>query len=204
MPGSSPSGDLLFYVSKTDAWDENGRLCKIGRVRVKFDPPLPVERSFRQELKLREGLIEIEAGQSRLQLWVDAKQPAVRLAAESATPASCRAEVELWRLRERPFGADDDSHSGRRLGCLGVSAHRRLPDVVATTDPPRVVWYHRNTRSIYPLCLKVQHLECAARSFCRSVGEFHLRRKSWRAGLRRARAAQALKSRRRPRGTNWR
>ena len=26
-----PSGDLVFYVSKTDAWDENARLCKIGR-----------------------------------------------------------------------------------------------------------------------------------------------------------------------------
>ena len=25
------NGDLVFYVSKTDAWDENARLCKIGR-----------------------------------------------------------------------------------------------------------------------------------------------------------------------------
>ncbi len=34
------TGDLVFYISKTNAWDENARLCKIGRVRVKFDPPL--------------------------------------------------------------------------------------------------------------------------------------------------------------------
>ena len=54
-----PSGDLVFYISKTDAWDENGRLCKVGRVRVTFDPPLPVTGDFRQELKLRDGLIEI-------------------------------------------------------------------------------------------------------------------------------------------------
>ncbi len=50
-----PGGDLVFYVSKTDAWDENGRLCKIGRARVGFDPPLPIGERFRQELKLREG-----------------------------------------------------------------------------------------------------------------------------------------------------
>ena len=68
-----PSGDLVFYVSKTDAWDENGRLCKVGRVRVKFDPPLPVTQSFRQELNLREGVIEVTAGKSRLELWVDAR-----------------------------------------------------------------------------------------------------------------------------------
>ncbi len=41
-----PSGDLVFYVSKTDAWDENARLCKIGRVRVKFDPALSVAKGF--------------------------------------------------------------------------------------------------------------------------------------------------------------
>ena len=55
------NGDLMFYVSKTDAWDENARLCKIGRVRVKFDPPLAVKDRFRQELKLRDGVIEIES-----------------------------------------------------------------------------------------------------------------------------------------------
>ena len=32
------SGELVFYVSKTDAWDENGRLCKVGCVRLSFDP----------------------------------------------------------------------------------------------------------------------------------------------------------------------
>ena len=40
-------GDLVFYVSKTDAWDENARLCKIGRVRVQFDPPLAPKEGFR-------------------------------------------------------------------------------------------------------------------------------------------------------------
>ena len=30
------SGDLLFYVSKTDAYDDNHRLLKLGRVRVKY------------------------------------------------------------------------------------------------------------------------------------------------------------------------
>ena len=156
------NGDLLFYVSKTDAWDENARLCKIGRVRVKFDPPLAVTDSFRQELKLRDGVIVIESKiqnrQSTILLWVDANQPVVRVEAESAVPVSCRAEVELWRLRERPFGPDDDSHSGRGLSdqaCKPVV----LPDVVAPSAAPRVVWYHRNTRSVYELGLKVQHLE---------------------------------------------
>ena len=156
------NGDLVFYVSKTDAWDENGRLCKIGRVRVKFDPPLAVTDSFRQELKLRDGVVRIISGtgdqQSSILLWVDARQPVVHLEAQSAQPVCCRAEVELWRLRERPFGPLDDAHSGG-----GLSEHASSPvvarDVVVTTAAPRVVWYHRNARSVYELGLKTQHLE---------------------------------------------
>jgi hypothetical protein len=159
-----PSGDLVFYVSKTDAWDENGRLCKVGRVRVKFDPPLPVADGFRQELQLRDGVIEIGAGPSRLKLWVDANSPVVRLEAESEQPVSCRAAVELWRLRERPFRKGDDSHSGRGLEESSFKP-TVLPDTVVTSTEPRVVWYHRNTRSIYPLSLKTQHLEELAERF---------------------------------------
>ena len=60
------TGDLVFYISKTDAWDENARLCKIGRVRVKFDPALNVKDGFRQQLKLRDGVIEISG---KLSAW---------------------------------------------------------------------------------------------------------------------------------------
>ena len=29
-----PGGSLVFYVGKTDSWDDNARLLKIGKVRV--------------------------------------------------------------------------------------------------------------------------------------------------------------------------
>jgi alpha-L-fucosidase 2 len=156
------SGELVFYVGKTDAWDENGRLCKIGRVRVTFDPPLAVSDRFRQELKLRQGVISIESSVSNrpvsIHLWVDANRPVVHVEANAGAPVACRAEVELWRLRERPFGPTDDSHSGN-----GLSGHASrpvvLPDVVAPDCGPRVVWYHRNTRSVYDVVLQVQRLE---------------------------------------------
>ncbi len=160
-----PSGDLVFYVSKTDAWDENGRLCKLGRVRVKFTPALAVDRGFRQELKLAEGRIDITTGNGvRVGLWVDCHRPVMWLEAESGTPVNCRAAVELWRLRERPFGKDDDSHSG---GGLAASALKPtvLPDVVVASEKPRVVWYHRNARSVYELGLEVQHLEALTGRF---------------------------------------
>ncbi|MEI6603966.1 MAG: DUF5703 domain-containing protein [Verrucomicrobiota bacterium] len=164
------NGDLVFYISKTDAWDENARLCKIGRVRVKFDPPLTPKDSFRQELKLRDGIIEITSKiqnqPSKIRLWVDADQPVVRVDAESGVPVSCRAEVELWRLRERPLDPQEDYGYGDDKSPLAVASKLTvLPDVVAATAAAQVVWYHRNTRSLYPVCLQVQHLDALKDKF---------------------------------------
>lgn len=164
------NGDLVFYVSKTDAWNENAILCKIGRVRVKFDPPLAVKGSFRQELKLRDGLIEIEVGEqnaaAKIRLWVDADQPVVRMDAESAVPVNCRVEAELWRLRELPLSDMDEYSHGDGKNPLAQSYNlRTLPDVVVPDAGPRLVWYHRNTRSVYPVCLEVQHLEALKGKF---------------------------------------
>jgi alpha-L-fucosidase 2 len=162
-----PSGDLVFYVSKTDAWDEIGRLCKIGRVRVTFDPPLSTN-SFRQELKLRDGVIEIGGGdgegQIAMRLWVDANQPFIHLEADSARPVQCKASVELWRRRERPCEPDEDGRTGGGL-CRVKPPVTVLPDQVVTSKVPGVVWYHRNTHSIYPLALKAHHVESLQERF---------------------------------------
>jgi len=165
------SGDLIFYVSKTDAWNEDANLCKIGRVRVKFDPPLAVQEGFRQELKLREGCIEVRCQKSevgsQIRIWVASDQPVVRVEAESAAPVSCRAEVEVWRLRELPLSVMDDyGYGGGGKDPKAESYHlTTLPDVVVPDAAPRVVWYHRNTRSIFPVCLEVQHLEALKGKF---------------------------------------
>lgn len=154
------NGDLVFYISKTDAWDENARLCKIGRVRVKFDPALDGSAGFKQELILQDGRIQIDAKIQdkpvKILIWVDAKQPMVRVDAETGAEVSCRAEVEIWRQRTRPFGPDD-SHSGNGINQL-PSKPVVLPDVVVESKVPGVVWYHRNTRSIHPESLELQNL----------------------------------------------
>lgn len=162
-----PSGDVVFYVSKTDAWDENGRLCKIGKVRVQLRPALEVTNRFHQVLSLGDGAITIQSGggsQTKIRLWVDAVQPEVLVDVEAGAPSQCRASVELWRLRERPFGEQDDSHSG---GGLSRQAFKPtvLPDVVLNSEMPEIVWYHHNTRSIFPLSLQKQHLESLREKF---------------------------------------
>src|SRR5678815_1576541 len=61
------NGDLLFYISKTDAWTEDVQspvgLVKVGRVRVKLTPnPYADAKEFRQTLELEKGRIVVSAG----------------------------------------------------------------------------------------------------------------------------------------------
>ena len=58
--------ELVFYIGKTDAYDDNNRLLKLGKIRVKISPdPFAGNNAFRQELKLREGEMEIQGGNRR-------------------------------------------------------------------------------------------------------------------------------------------
>ena len=81
------NGDLLFYIARTDSWSGNGRLLKSGRVRLSLDPnPFTTGTPFRQELRLKDGEIVINAGaevkQVRLRVWVDANHPVIHVEAD--------------------------------------------------------------------------------------------------------------------------
>ena len=82
------SGDLAFYISKTDSWGDNARLLKVGKVRIKLSPSQPVSAgAFRQTLDLARGTMEVRygahGGATVLRLWVDASHPAAYVELEA-------------------------------------------------------------------------------------------------------------------------
>lgn len=90
------NGDLLFYVSKVDAFDARHLLPKLGRVRVRFTPALAAS-DFEQTLVLRDGAIAIRAGGVNLRVWVDANSPVIRVTGTSRTPVDVTASLETLR-----------------------------------------------------------------------------------------------------------
>ncbi len=90
------NGDLLFYVSKVDAYDSAHSLKKLGRVRLRFAPALATE-DFAQVLALREGAIKFRAGEVHLRVWVDANAPVIRVTGESQAPLDVTASFETLR-----------------------------------------------------------------------------------------------------------
>lgn len=155
-----PNGDLLFYIAKTDAWSEIGRLLKLGRVRVRLEPnPFAGGAPFRQTLKLRQGEIEITGGQTgaqtTLRVWVDANQPVIHVEASGA-PTTMRASLEMWRTQPRELKGPE-LHSAYGL--------QRAPypiiesgDTILPAQKQRVAWFHRNPSSIWPETLRLQGL----------------------------------------------
>ena len=128
------NGDLLFYISKTDAWTDNvgkGKgLAKLGRVRVRLSPSLKaLSGSFVQALQLRDGEMAIADGDLALRVWVDANRPVIHVEAESSQPRAL--EVSFETLRPAP---EKDLQA----------------DTILDGQTNRIVWYYRNQNRSVP------------------------------------------------------
>jgi len=154
-------GDLLFYLSKTDAWDENARLLKLGRIRVALDPnPLVAGATFRQELDLANGCIRIRSSihdqQSTILVWVDANRPVVRVEIESVKPIEVRVSLEIWRTAQRwREGAEGHCDAGLRSPDAREVVY---PDTVLDGGPDALLWCHRNLASCWAATLENQDM----------------------------------------------
>ena len=145
------NGDLLFYISKTDSWGDNGGLKKIGRVRLALTPsPLTGDAVFKQELNLKNGEILITlAGDNptSLKLWIDANNPVIELSVKSARPVTATASVELWRTNRITRASQiSNPYAAHPENVQPVVE----PDTVIPNYPGGIAWYHCNSKSIGP------------------------------------------------------
>ena len=154
-------GNLWLLLSKTDAWSENCRLLKLGRVRVRLTPnPFVEGASFEQTLCLRQGEITVKAGTGdeavTVTIWVDANNPAIHVEVDSVSPLEMQAKLDLWRTARRELtGKELNSAYGLQGAPFPVYVH---PDKVLDGHTDRIVWYHRNQESIWENNLRHQGL----------------------------------------------
>jgi alpha-L-fucosidase 2 len=156
------NGDLVFYVSKTDAWSENGRLLKLGKLRVSLSPnPFANSNAFTQALSVKEGMITLTAGgpanAAKLIVWVDAMNPAINIDIKSKKPVDVTASFEPWRTKRREL-TGNESHSAYGIQGKGADPIFVEPDIIVEGQHNRIIWYHRNNRSIWKANLELQAL----------------------------------------------
>lgn len=156
------NGDLLLLLGKTDAWSDNGRLLKLGRVRIHMTPnPFTSGQPFLQTLNLPNGEILVSAGppgdEVSFRIWVDANHPAIHVEALGDKPRDWQADVEIWRNSQRAFVNADELNSAYGVRSA-PTAPLIEPDTVVAGLTDKVTWYHRNIRSPWPETLAVQGL----------------------------------------------
>jgi hypothetical protein len=115
------NGDLLCYVQRSGCFDENNQYLKLGRLRVRLDPnPFVADASFRQELKLRQGSVEINGKSGNLavkvDVWADVFRPVVHVDVNSSEPVSVTAAYESWRQNDLDL---PNTPARPRFACLG-------------------------------------------------------------------------------------
>ncbi|TAM97272.1 MAG: hypothetical protein EPN39_11690 [Chitinophagaceae bacterium] len=154
-------GDLLFYLSKTDAWSGNGRLLKLGKIRISISPnPFIKGTPFLQTLDLQDGIIQIKAGEKEkevdINLWVDAHHPVVDVDIKSKQPVKVTARFETWRNKPREITNPVEKGSAYGISDLPVIYVEK--DSILHIAGNEIVWLHRNKYSIWKENLQLQAL----------------------------------------------
>ena len=160
------NGDLAFYIAKPDSWDDNGRLLKVGKVRIALSPnPLRSTAAFTQRLSLADATMNVRYGEgdraTDLRLWVDANHPVVHVEVNAARPIEAVASIELWRTERHVLPSIevsdvllDRSQPDQQRAPTVVE-----PDTVLKGQTGRIGWYHHNAKSVGPaLTAEVQGL----------------------------------------------
>jgi hypothetical protein len=158
------NGDILFYIARSDAFDENNSLLKLGRVRVRLSPnPFEDGGTFRQELNMDEGCVLISGKNSRneaadIRVWVDVFNPVIHLEVSNSQKLSASIFYENWRYRDRPIVKDELTQTSFRYGLPGGNETTKKDAV--DYEGNKILFYHHNEKqTLFDLSVKQQGVE---------------------------------------------
>lgn len=154
-------GDLLFYVSRSGAFDEHNTMLKQGRFRVRLSPnPLKNATDFRQELQLKDGCVEVSAGGAKITLWADVFHPVAHVEIESATPVQTELIYENWRYRDRPYQKGEGQQSSYKWAPFKGMVTSADSVCTSTTNKGVLMFYHRNPeQTVFDRAVEQQGME---------------------------------------------
>ena len=162
-------GDILFYLSRSGTFDENNCQLKQGRFRIRLFPsPFKDAKDFRQELKLKDGYVEVSAGGTQIQLWADVYHPVVHVEITNAQPLRTEVSYENWRYKERMIRKGEGQQCSYKWAppkgavttadFVSLSSKRELPGM--TKKENLLLFYHRNPeQTVFDIVVAQQGME---------------------------------------------
>lgn len=163
-------GDLLFYLSRTDSFSEANRLMKLGRIRVKIDPNPFIEGiPFKQELILKDGVINITAGNKddriTINFFIDPDNDVAYITLDSKQKRNISMTVESWRTEPHTI-TKEEAGSAWTISPLPDNLKMVESADHFFTEKNAVAWCHANEGSqLYDLTMRHQGKEAYAKNF---------------------------------------
>lgn len=157
-------GDVLFYVSRSGTFDENNCQLKQGRFRLRLSPnPFKSTSDFRQELKLKDGYVEVEANGTQIQFWVDVFHPVIHVEIASGQPVKTEVLYENWRYQERPIRKGEGQQCSYKWappkGTVTSADFVSLKDN-ASGRKNQLLFYHRNpAQTVFDVAVTQQGMD---------------------------------------------
>lgn len=127
------NGDILFYISKVDAYDHKHHIRKLGKIRMRFLPALDME-NFRQELCLQDATVRFAVDDVVMEICVAANQPLIHISGVSGKLRNV--EYHLEPLRS--LAVEDEIQ--KKEGTVGIL----LP-----SSDGRLAWAYENCGSVW-------------------------------------------------------
>lgn len=136
------NGDVLFYVARSGAFDENNTLLKQGRFRIRLTPnPFSNPTDFKQTLKLNDGYMLVSAGGSVIRIFADVYKPVVHVELQHKKALSCEIRYENWRYTDRLIRKGEGQQNSLKWVIPAGLAMKK--DSVSVTQNV-LQFYHRN------------------------------------------------------------
>lgn len=172
------NGDVLFYVSRSGAFDENNTMLKQGRFRVRLSPnPFLNATDFRQELKLNGGYVQISANGTTIQLWADVLKPVIHIEMKSGKNISSEIRYENWRYADRLIRKNEGQQNSYKWA-VPKDLVTMKDSVMATGNT--VTFFHRNLpKTIFDITVAQQGLENVKAQFYNPLSNLTSGGKMW-------------------------
>lgn len=155
-------GEILCYISRSGAFDENNVFPKFGRVRIKILPNPFDGGEFLQKLKLRDGYVLIEGKKNgldvKVKIWVDVFNPVVHISTESNQSINVESVYESWRTQNLQW--TNPAQTWASLGFRDAPFNATIYADSVKHEKNSILFYHKNRDStLFDATVKQQGLD---------------------------------------------
>lgn len=155
------NGAVYLYLSRSGTFDENNTLLKLGRVKLKLSPNPFEGKTFKQELILKDGYVQITGVKddlnAQVNVWVDVFKPIVNLEVKANKNIIAEASYESWRFYDKLTKGRENQQNSYKWAPQGDV--KTLKDKIAFKGN-EIHFYHQNTnQTVFDVTVKQQGLE---------------------------------------------